>query len=89
MSSDPRPDSRAADFDRVVNRHMAFGAGPHRCLGSHLARHELAMALTEWHNRIPDYRIADPSGIRYNGGIFAVTTLPLEWEPSALQPRNS
>jgi cytochrome P450 len=83
------PDSRAADFDRVVNRHMAFGAGPHRCLGSHLARHELAMALTEWHNRIPDYRIADPSGIRYNGGIFAVTTLPLEWEPSALQPRNS
>jgi cytochrome P450 len=80
--------SRSADFDRAVNRHMAFGAGPHRCLGSHLARHELGIALTEWHRRIPDYRIANPDRIRYQGGILAVSTLPLEWDPSTVQPAN-
>jgi cytochrome P450 len=39
--------------------HFAFGRGPHRCLGSHLARLELRLILEEWHNRIPDYRLAD------------------------------
>ena len=43
-------------FDREDNRHIAFGAGVHRCLGSHLARRELRIALREWHRRIPDYR---------------------------------
>ena len=81
--------SRSADFDRKVNRHMAFGAGPHRCLGSHLARHELGIALTEWHRRIPDYRIADPDKIRYQGGILAVSTLPLEWDVSTVQPATT
>ena len=45
-------------FDREVNRHLAFGGGVHRCLGSHLARRELRIALREWHRRIPDYALA-------------------------------
>ena len=74
------PNSRAANFDREVNRHITFGVGPHRCLGSHLARSELMVALQEWHRRIPDYRISDPSKIRFHGGIIAMSTLPLEWD---------
>ena len=38
-------DPMTVDFDRANNRHIAFGAGPHRCLGSHLARHELEVGL--------------------------------------------
>jgi cytochrome P450 len=49
------PDTDAAEIDRKPNRHLAFGAGPHRCLGSHLARVELTIAL-EIHRRIPDIR---------------------------------
>lgn len=75
------PDGQTADFDRTVNRHLTFGAGPHRCLGSHLARSEMVVALEEWHRRIPEYRIADPSQIRYHGGIIAVSSLPLVWQP--------
>ena len=44
-------------FDREVNRHLAFGGGVHRCLGSHLARRELRVTLREWHRRIPEYSI--------------------------------
>jgi cytochrome P450 len=70
-------------FDRPVNRHLAFGAGPHRCLGSHLARCELKVALEEFHRRIPDYRIADGAVIRaHGGGAMGVDHLPLTWEPA-------
>jgi cytochrome P450 len=63
-----------------VNQHLAFGAGPHRCLGMHLARLELAIVLREWHERIPDYRIRPGTEIRERGGQLSLSTLPLEWE---------
>ena len=49
-------DADEVRFDREANRHLAFGGGIHRCLGSHLARLELRVALREWHRRIPDTR---------------------------------
>lgn len=63
-----------------VNQNLAFGAGPHRCLGMHLARLELAVVLREWHARIPDYRIRPGVPLTERGGQLTMPTLPLEWE---------
>jgi cytochrome P450 len=67
------------DFGREKNRHMAFGGGPHRCLGSHLARMELRVALEEWHKRVPEYQIKPGETPTYSPGIREVQYLPLEW----------
>jgi cytochrome P450 len=76
---DEFPEASRVDFAREANRHLAFGAGPHRCLGSHLARLEQRVALEEWHRRIPDYRIADGVEIHCSPGIRQAEILPLVW----------
>jgi cytochrome P450 len=75
-------DAQLVDFERARNRHVAFGAGPHRCLGSHLARMELEVALEEWHRRVPDYAIRQGEQPIYSPGIREVRYLPLVWGPS-------
>lgn len=74
-------DADTVSFTRHANRHVAFGGGPHRCLGSHLARLELRVALEEFHRRIPDYRIPDGTELVYSPGIRQTMGLPLEFEP--------
>ena len=71
------PDADEVRFDREVNRHLAFGGGIHRCLGSHLARLELRVALREWHARIPDYRIKPGVDLVYTSGIRSLDTFPM------------
>jgi len=67
-------------FDRQVNPHIAFGGGVHRCLGSHLARRELRIALREWHRRIPDYRLKPGhEQLEYPIGMRHVKDLTLSW----------
>jgi len=73
-------DAHTVRFERERNRHFAFGGGAHRCLGSHLARHELGVALGEWHARIPDYRMMAGAEVTYHGGVLALSSLPLEWD---------
>jgi cytochrome P450 len=69
-------------LDRFPNPHLAFGAGPHRCPGAHLARLELRIALEEWHRLIPDYELAaDPPVTEYVGPVAGLTALPLRWQP--------
>jgi cytochrome P450 len=64
-------------FDRENNRHLAFGGGIHRCLGSHLARQELRVALREWHKRHPDYSIPEGHELQYTTGIRSIDEFPL------------
>jgi cytochrome P450 len=64
-------------WDRSANRHLAFGGGIHRCLGSHLARVELRVALREWHRRIPDYAVKPGVLLDYTPGIRALDSFPM------------
>jgi cytochrome P450 len=71
------PDADVVDFDRLAIRHLAFGGGIHRCLGSHLARLELRISLQEWHRRIPEYRIPDGVELTFASVMRQVEHLPL------------
>jgi len=71
------PDAHDVRFDRDVNRHSAFGAGVHRCLGSHLARQELRVALREWHRRIPEYSLADGHTLVYTPAVRSIDHFPM------------
>ncbi|HMF03616.1 MAG TPA: cytochrome P450 [Acidimicrobiia bacterium] len=75
------PEPSDIDFERPANRHLAFGGGVHRCLGSHLARLELRVALEQLHERIPDYAIKPGEEPKYTAGIRAVEYLPLVFTP--------
>jgi cytochrome P450 len=77
---DPAQFDRAGEvvIDREVNRHAAFGLGIHRCLGSHLARMELRVALQAWLERIGEFTLADPPAVTWSAGqIRGPRTLPL------------
>jgi cytochrome P450 len=77
---DPDQFDRADEvvIDREVNRHSAFGLGIHRCVGSHLARMELRVALEVWLARIPEFSLADQAGVVWSTGqIRGPRVLPL------------
>jgi cytochrome P450 len=77
-SLDESADAGLVEFSRPSARHSAFGMGPHRCLGSHLARLELAVALETWHRDITDYAIATDMTLGMWGGTnMAIKALPL------------
>jgi cytochrome P450 len=68
------------DLARPDNRHAAFGYGPHRCLGSHLARREIVIGLEEWLARIPAFRIKEGTAPITSGGhVFGIANLILDW----------
>jgi cytochrome P450 len=75
-------------MDAKVHRHWGFGGGPHRCIGSHLARIQLSTVLTEWLRQIPDFGLPPDfvPEIRFPSTYFALTTLPLRWtRPTTVQ----
>ena len=73
------PDPLTIDFRRSPNRHLAFGKGMHRCLGSHLARRQLRVALGEWHKRIPEYEVIPGQTLKYGSPTRMVHSLGLRW----------
>jgi cytochrome P450 len=66
-------------MDGKVHRHWGFGGGPHRCLGSHLARIELTVIVAEWLKRIPEFELVPgyQPEIKFPSKTFALKTLPL------------
>jgi cytochrome P450 len=84
---DPRAYEQAGEFviDRTRNHHMGFANGPHRCLGAHLARRELQLAVGEWLRVIPDFHLAADGELSERGGgaMMTLTSLPLAWEPAS------
>lgn len=77
---DPAAFERADEvvIDREQNRHAAFGLGIHRCVGSHLARMELRIALEVWLANFPSFSLADPGAVRWSGGqVRGPRELPL------------
>ena len=58
------PDPEAFSWDRPIPRSLAFGRGQHFCLGYHLARLEIAVLISEWLRRVPDYRIDEAGAQR-------------------------
>jgi cytochrome P450 len=68
------------DLARSPNRHNAFSFGPHRCLGSHLARREIQIAMEEWFARVPPFKVRPGAQIEtQGGGVLGLKSLPIVW----------
>jgi cytochrome P450 len=88
------PDADKCMIDRRENRHLGFGAGVHRCLGSNLARLEMKVGLEEVLRRMPDYRSDSGVPARFSGGVNTrgFVEVPVVFTPgqrlNAISPRS-
>ena len=73
------PQADACHLDRQPNAHLAFGSGPHACMGAALARLDLRVAIREFLLRIPEFRLAPdaPARRKRNGDARGFVTLPI------------
>jgi cytochrome P450 len=72
-------------FDRPSNRHLTFSVGPHRCLGSHVARLEIRVMLQEIFRRLPDFELVE-EGLVFAPDvavIYGYKAVPLKFTPGA------
>lgn len=77
-------DPNELKIERSPNRHVTFGSGPHRCVGSHLGRIELKIAIEELNKRIPDFRLdPDDSPLVMPSQVRSVARLPIVFTPSS------
>lgn len=75
------PDPMTVDFARARRRHLAFGTGPHTCIGNNLARREIRIFLEEWMARIPDFYLTPGTTPKMTTGIVnSMEELHLSWD---------
>jgi len=67
------------DFNRRP-RHVSFGFGPHTCVGMHLAKREMRIALEEFLGRIPEFSMKPDHQLEFHLGMIQPVTLPLVWK---------
>jgi cytochrome P450 len=73
------------DLRRSRNVHTTFATGPHRCLGSNLARLEMVTAIDQFHRRIPEYWITEGRQPQYfNQGVRVAVHLPISFPPGGV-----
>ena len=70
---------REVRFERTPNRHFTLAGGPHRCLGSHVARREMAIALGEFLKRIPPFKLKPGADRTASPGLVAAPNVPVVW----------
>jgi cytochrome P450 len=72
-------------LDRQENRHLGFGAGVHRCLGSNLARLEFRVGVEQTLHRIPDFVIPPGAKVDFHGNSVTrgYRALPVVFTPGA------
>lgn len=77
----PNPDR--CILDRSENRHLGFGAGVHRCLGSNLARLEFQIGVEQVLSRMPDYRLAPDEDAVFHGNSVTrgFRSIPVTFTP--------
>lgn len=81
LDADAFDDPLAFDVDREGVAHLTFNAGPHRCVGSHLARLEMRVFFEEWFARMPTVRLDPDERPTYRPGLnLTICKLPLIWE---------
>lgn len=74
------PEPTRVDFHRRRKPILAFAGGVHSCMGAHLARLEIRIALQEWLRRIPDFAVQPGANIEYRpGGVVGPEQVPLAW----------
>ena len=80
-------DPLTVDFSRPVSNHLVFGAGPHRCLGSNLARLELRIFLEEWIAQMPVFHRTSEGDVETRGGlVWSPVRVDLGWPLVAANP---
>ncbi len=80
LDAEEFPDPGQFNLKRENNVHIAFGAGPHRCLGSHLARFELQILYEEMLARLPEFRLEPGKQVTYHGGhVLGPEEVHLVW----------
>jgi cytochrome P450 len=78
------PDPMRFDIDRADKAHVTFNVGPHRCVGSHLARLEMRVLYEEFCKAMPDIRLDPDHPPVFRPGLApAISSLPLVWDPPA------